>query len=284
MKRTERERIIEDIIMTDPFTSCDDDYQHFTLEECEVQLTETRKYNDDFNPEDRVPDDMTAAEVKKTWDRIVNEHWRKKNAFDAIRTYLLGEGNYDFPFNKYLESVKQKTGKIPHPRIIYKEYFFDEPTDAYGETLTHEQFALLVKNSPDFNPEDPFFWYEDGKLHSAKHIYPDIYDEDTVAEWCVNNNDDLDIDDTIHDILFKEFPQEVPQAVPQEGPHERNMGVICQFIEAFEDFLDEKGIVIPNDEKNEDPDASNIYGTDYGNLSDSIEELLRTYNVLEEED
>ena len=158
MKRTERERIIEDIIMTDPCCSCDDDYQHFTLEECEVQLTEARKYNNDFNPEDRVPDDMTAAEVKETWDRIVNEYWRKKKA------------------------------------------------------------------------------------------------------------------------------EEVPQAVPQEGPHERNMGVICQFIEVFEDFLDEKGIVIPNDEKDEDPDASNIYGTDYGNLSDSIEELLRTYNVLEEED
>ena len=166
MKRTERERIIEDIIMTDPMCSCDDDYQHFTLEECEVQLTETRKYNNDFNPEDRVPDDMTAAEVKETWDRIVNEYWQKKNAFNAIP--------------------------------------------------------------------------------------------------------------------FKELPQEVPQGGP--GPHERNMGVICQFIEAFEDFLDEKGIVIPNDEKDEDPYASNIYGTDYGNLSDSIEELLRAYNVLEKED
>ena len=49
---------------------------------------------------------------------------------------------------------------------------------------------------------------------------------------------------------------------------------ISLFIEAFEDFLDEKGIVIPNDEKDDDPDASNIYGTDYGILSDRIEELL----------
>ena len=74
------------------------------------------------------------------------------------------------------------------------------------------------------------------------------------------------------------------QELYEPSPHERNMETICQFIEAFEDFLDEKGIVIPNDEKEQSPDtASNIYGTDYGNLSDRIEKLLRQYNVLEEE-
>ena len=68
------------------------------------------------------------------------------------------------------------------------------------------------------------------------------------------------------------------------SPHEENLTTISLFIEVFEDWLDEKGVVIPNDEKNDDPDASNIYGTDYGELSDRIEELLRHYNILEEED
>lgn len=45
-------------------------------------------------------------------------------------------------------------------------------------------------------------------------------------------------------------------------------------IEKFEDFLDEKGIVIPNKEKDEDPIASNIYGSDYYKLEDEIIELL----------
>lgn len=58
------------------------------------------------------------------------------------------------------------------------------------------------------------------------------------------------------------------------------METICDFIECFEDFLDERGIVIPNDEKEETPDASNIYGTDYGDLSDRIEKLLIRYGVL----
>ena len=202
MDRNELKRIVEYVIMTDPCIASDEDYCHFSLKDCELQLTEMRKYNDDFNPEDRIPDELTAAELKKLWDEIVDEYWRKKKAFEAIRDYLLGEGNYDFPFNKYLESVEMETGKLPHPWIIHKDLFFDEPTDASDKKLTYEEFALLVKNSTDYNPEDPFVWHEDGKLHSAQRVFPDIYDADTVAEWCVDNNDDLDIDDTIHEILF----------------------------------------------------------------------------------
>lgn len=58
---------------------------------------------------------------------------------------------------------------------------------------------------------------------------------------------------------------------------------IASFIETFEDFLDEKGIDIPNDEKEQSDDPSIIYGTDYGNLSDRIEELLVRYGVLKGE-
>ena len=50
--------------------------------------------------------------------------------------------------------------------------------------------------------------------------------------------------------------------------------IINSIIEIFEDFLEERGITIPNEEKEEDPDASNIYGSDYGDLSDDIENLL----------
>ena len=51
-------------------------------------------------------------------------------------------------------------------------------------------------------------------------------------------------------------------------------------IELFEDFLEEKGIVIDNDEKLEDEDASNIYGTDYGYLQSGIEEILTWYGIV----
>ena len=50
---------------------------------------------------------------------------------------------------------------------------------------------------------------------------------------------------------------------------------IGQVIDVFEDFLDEKGIVIPNEERDTNPDlepegSTNIYGNDY----DSIKEKL----------
>ena len=128
-----------------------------------------------------------------------------KAKFEAIKAYLLSEGNYDFPFNKYCESVKMATGKAPFHWVMFREYFFDDPIlQDETERLSYERFAKLIKSSPDFNPDDPFFWFADGQLHSAKHIYPDIYDVDKVAAWCVEHNDDLDYDEDIHKILFEE--------------------------------------------------------------------------------
>ena len=53
-------------------------------------------------------------------------------------------------------------------------------------------------------------------------------------------------------------------------------------IEAFEDFLDERGIVIENDEKAESEDACNIYGTDFGELENAVTEILYAFNLVEE--
>lgn len=46
-------------------------------------------------------------------------------------------------------------------------------------------------------------------------------------------------------------------------------------IEAFEGFLERRGIAIENPEKEKDPDgASLIYGSDFGELQDEIEAIL----------
>lgn len=59
--------------------------------------------------------------------------------------------------------------------------------------------------------------------------------------------------------------------------------LLANIVETFEDFLDEKGIVIDNPEKEEDEFASNIYGTDFGNLCDAIENVLINYDLLKGE-
>ena len=65
------------------------------------------------------------------------------------------------------------------------------------------------------------------------------------------------------------------------------MSTIESFIEIFEDFLDEKGIYIQNEDKDlaaasgQDPETfCNIYGCDYGILSDKIENLLVKLGTL----
>jgi hypothetical protein len=54
---------------------------------------------------------------------------------------------------------------------------------------------------------------------------------------------------------------------------------IGQIIDVFEDFLESKGIDIPNDEKDEDDDnPAIIYGTDYGEIQTDLEELLQNWS------
>lgn len=190
MTMEELKRIVEDIIMTDPWTSTNKDYQHFTLEECAEQLKETRKYNIDLEPEDQIPDDLTPEKLKELWDEIVREHWEALR--DSARRFLLSnEGNYDYPFNKYIEDYKERYGVVPHPWVYSTDHPFcgencDEP-----EYSIHD-FARLVKKSPDYDPNKPFLWYDGTQLHSAENIYPDIIDVDVIVNYCIDNCTGLD--------------------------------------------------------------------------------------------
>ena len=65
--------------------------------------------------------------------------------------------------------------------------------------------------------------------------------------------------------------------------HSERMEMLGQIIDGIEDWLDAKGIVISNPEKDEDPYAANIYGTDYGELSNIIESTLISWDLLGEE-
>lgn len=64
---------------------------------------------------------------------------------------------------------------------------------------------------------------------------------------------------------------------------------IGQAIDTFEDFLEERGVTLNNPEIDEaiadgqDPDScAIIYGTDYGDLQDELERLLRNWEIIQE--
>lgn len=54
---------------------------------------------------------------------------------------------------------------------------------------------------------------------------------------------------------------------------------IGQIIDVFEDFLEEKGIDIDNDEKDVD-NAAIIYGSDYDYISEGIEDILQNWGII----
>ena len=64
---------------------------------------------------------------------------------------------------------------------------------------------------------------------------------------------------------------------------------VGQIIDIFEDFLEEKGVMLDNTDRDEaindgeDPETlAIIYGTDYGDLQDQIEDTLRRWKLLDE--
>lgn len=55
-------------------------------------------------------------------------------------------------------------------------------------------------------------------------------------------------------------------------------------VDIFEDFLEEKGVKIPNEERDENNSEAIIYGIDYGILSEQIESTLRAWDLIGDEE
>lgn len=63
---------------------------------------------------------------------------------------------------------------------------------------------------------------------------------------------------------------------------------IGQVIDIFEDFLDEKDVIIPNDDRDKNPDYNpenlvNFYGRDYDTVKEKLEHLFRSWKVLKDD-
>lgn len=56
--------------------------------------------------------------------------------------------------------------------------------------------------------------------------------------------------------------------------------LIGQIIDIFEDFLEERHVVLNNDERDEDLDAAIIYGSDYGILQDQLQQTFRFWQLI----
>ena len=160
----------------------------------------------------------------------------------------LGEyGSYDIPFNEIEEHDHE-----------YDDHWKDpaEPLPTWAELFdaVKESYEAGVSLNVDIDEVERIL----------KYYHPDtsirLNEQDPIVE-----EDEPDPE--------KKFPIS----------SDKRLDTIAPIIEIFEDFLDDKGIVIENDEKEESESPSNIYGTDWGNLCDRIEAYLVELGVLEEE-
>ena len=57
----------------------------------------------------------------------------------------------------------------------------------------------------------------------------------------------------------------------------KTRGIAIMILDIFEGMLDEKGIVIPDEDREGDEDEACLYGSTYYDLEDQITELLCDY-------
>lgn len=60
---------------------------------------------------------------------------------------------------------------------------------------------------------------------------------------------------------------------------ELNLEFIGQIIDIFENFLEERGVTLPNDEREQDEYAAIIYGTDYSQLQTELIDTMWNWGI-----
>ena len=120
----------------------------------------------------------------------------------------------------------------------------------------------------------------DGHWKDPSAQLPQWYD---ILKSVKNNCGDSTADEIYRQIPANLYCRIGEKDLPYDA-HSERLGTLGMFIDIFEDFLEKKGINIPNDEKEQDDDAAIIYGTDYGILSDRIESLLINLGYMKKEE
>ncbi len=91
------------------------------------------------------------------------------------------------------------------------------------------------------------------------------------------------------DDLYKEWIEKQVEIIYEPKDQRLNWDelqeTVCQIIETFEDFLNNRGITIDNPEKNDSTGNPklNIYGTDYGELQSNLELIFVDRGLVTQE-
>ena len=82
----------------------------------------------------------------------------------------------------------------------------------------------------------------------------------------------------LQDIASSLKAQNQPKSIQADSSDAAEL--VGTILDSFEDFLQEKGVAIANDEKADDVDAAILYGTDYAVLEERVKDTLVKWGVF----
>ena len=186
---------------------------------------------------------------------------------------------------KYLKDIDADTEAMTFAEMPDGSIVVDLETFHGGDHVELEDFAASTKHPVMIATGSEDYWVDLSKGLP------------TWNGWILPQNDDAEAayypcDKQWTMSMFPRLTQTGKAIDPfketEEVRDNRDLEMVCRIIEVFEDYLDEKGIVIDNPEKAEavadgcDPEGiSNIYGCEFGDLESQITWILQQYGVIE---
>lgn len=177
--------------------------------------------------------------------------------------------------NTYLERatayVRETIRKynISNPEEI-REYFDNELFANNGEFLEEkvpiDEIKARVKADKD-HVYEAYMNYTDA---SYERMWKDFMEENwELFDFCARRY-----------ALFLAADNVATEEMEKEEKNMKNNKLLVDIIDVFDDFLETKGIEIPNPEKDDDPNCgTQIYGTDFDNMMEEIREVLATHDI-----
>lgn len=168
--------------------------------------------------------------------------------------------------------------------IMFKTPLNDEQSKQVSDLLDQAWFEFTWdkdKKEVDFWPPDKYYWDTDTLLNEIAKQFPV---SDGSAEF--HGEDDTHWVYQYEPVgkSFLEFNgrvvydnEDLRSSVKEDDRTE----FIGQIIDVFEDFLESKGIDIPNEDKEQSEFPAIIYGMDYGEIQSGIEAIMYSWKVFQ---
>ena len=143
------------------------------------------------------------------------------------------------------------------------DYFIVDDCRFPNEIQAWKNNEKFSKNITTIRVERP--GHENG-LTSEQRLHPSETElDDYVFDITINAPD-------LAELEYAICEQVLPKLLNETMNEEKNL--VINVCEVFDDFLDERGIMIPSDDREGDPDEAAIYGSDWDDIMNRVKKLL----------